>query len=163
MQFMASRTQRVSEEGLNATCVHVAKQVCKNSCLLTELRFNIQSYSVLSTSKNASTYYYFICTESRLNSGMPVSKLRTISPQDFLVQVLLVSHTQFKQEKKKSKPFFFSLHPSDKAPKGKNKTSKSLIYRCVSCHRLNVFLCNCKLGAAEEKQRSTEALEILLR
>lgn len=76
---------------------------------------------------------------------------------------LWVIHNSNRKKKKKSKPFFFSLHPSDKAPKGKNKTSKSLIYRCVSCHRLNVFLCNCKLGAAEEKQRSTEALEILLR
>lgn len=114
MQFMASRTQESVGGGFECNMrARGRKKVCKNSCLLTELRFNIQSYSALSTSKNASTYYYFICTEGKLNSGMPVSELRTISPQDFLIQVLLVSHTQFKQEKKKNQNLsFFSPNTS---------------------------------------------------
>lgn len=160
MQFTASRTQEGVGGGFECNMrARGRKKVCKNSCLLTGLRFYIQSYSALSTSKNASTYYYFICTEGKLNSGMPVSTLRTISPQDSLVQVLQTGE----KKNQNLSSFFFLLHPSKKAPKGKNKTSKSLIYRCVSCHRLNVFLCNCKLGAAEQKQRSTEALEILPR
>lgn len=125
MQFMASRTQEGVGGGFECNMrARGRKKVCKNSCLLTELRFYIQSYSALSTSKNASTYYYFICTEGKLNSGMPVSTLRTISPQDSLVQVLLVSHTQFKRGKKRIKTFllfFFSYIRPRKPPKGKTR------------------------------------------
>lgn len=125
MQFMASRTQEGVGGGFECNMrARGRKKVCKNSCLLTELRFYIQSYSALSTSKNASTYYYFICTEGKLNSGMPASTLRTISPQDSLVQVLLVSHTQFKRGKKRIKTFllfFFSYIRPRKPPKGKTR------------------------------------------